>query len=57
MYSLIAEETLTIEIINRSKVGGFKFNILNENGASVFSENAFLKIGKMKSNNPWILFD
>lgn len=48
MYPIIAQEKLTIELVNRSKVGEFDVDILNEFGAVVFREQISLKRGKNK---------
>lgn len=49
IYPLIADEKLSIETINRSKVGDFDLDFINEFGAVVFREKIFLKRGKGKT--------
>ena len=46
MYPIVAQEKLTIELVNRSKTGEFDVDILNKFGAVVFRKRVALKRGK-----------
>lgn len=48
VHPIIADEKLTVELVNRSAIGQFKIDFVNEFGAIVFREDIVLKRGKNK---------